>query len=121
MKVAVIGSRDCGNLTVEEVIRNIPEEASAIISGGARGVDSLAKQAAEILKLQYIEFLPNYECFGRNAPIIRNSQIVTEADMVVAFWDYQSKGTRNALLETLKQEKKIKIVVINGAEERDEI
>lgn len=116
MKVAVIGSRNCGNLSIDKVVSEIPEETSAIISGGAAGVDSLAREAAKILNIPLTEFLPNYALFGKSAPLVRNSQIVNEADMVLAFWDYKSNGTRNALIKALKKNKKIKIVIIDEAE-----
>lgn len=112
MRVAVVGSRECGGLTLEKVIENIPQEATSIISGGAVGVDSLAKQAAVKLGLPFEEILPEYELFGKSAPVLRNKTIVEKADMIIAFWDCSSKGTKNTLLEGLKQDKKIKIIEI---------
>lgn len=116
MKVAIIGSRQSGRLTVEDIIKVLPEKTTSIVSGGADGVDSLAKQTAKALSLPIQEFLPNYKIFGKIAPVVRNRQIISEADSVIAFWDYQSKGTRNAILECLKQEKPIKIIIINQKE-----
>lgn len=117
MKVAIVGSRDIGDLTLEKMLSEIPKEATAIVSGGAFGVDSMARDASKILGLPLIEFFPNYPLFGRKAPLVRNSQIVNEADMVIAFWDYKSNGTRDALIKALKKEKKIKIVIINEKDE----
>lgn len=112
MKLAIIGSRNCSGLTVETIIESIPKDTTSIISGGAIGVDTLAREAAKRLSLPFEEILPDYDIFGRTAPLVRNKTIVDRADMVIAFWDYESRGTRNALLESLKQDKKIKIVLI---------
>ncbi|WMJ22786.1 SLOG family protein [Paludicola sp. MB14-C6] len=112
MKVAVIGSRDCKKLTTEAILEHIPADCTHIISGGAIGVDRLAKKAAELLSIPIIEFLPDYQTFGKTAPLVRNRKIISEADFVLAFWDYQSSGTRHALVEALKQEKKVKIIMI---------
>ena len=40
------------------------------------------------------EFLPNYEKYGRIAPLKRNITIIENADMVLAFWDGKSRGTK---------------------------
>lgn len=113
MNVAIIGSRNCKGLTLETVLKNIPKETTAIISGGAIGADTFAREAAMLLNLPFEEILPDYNTFGKIAPLVRNKTIVDHADMVMAFWDYQSRGTRSALLETLKQDKKIKIILID--------
>lgn len=112
MKVAVIGSRNCGELTVDKIIENLPKKTTTIISGGAIGVDSLAKTAADKLHVPLVEILPNYDEYGKFAPIRRNRDIVEQADEVVAFWDYKSNGTRNSILECLKIHKPVKIIII---------
>lgn len=113
MKVAIIGSRNCGELNVDKIIENLPHKISSVISGGASGVDSLAREVAARLKIPILEFLPDYKTHGRSAPILRNKQIVETADEVVAFWDYNSKGTRHAILECLRTHKPVKIVIID--------
>lgn len=113
MKIAIIGSRKCGNLSVAEIIHNIPEKCTCIISGGAIGVDCLAKQAARQLNIPIQEYLPNYAVFGKTAPLQRNHEIINQADQVLAFWDYKSRGTQHVILECLKIEKPIKIISIS--------
>ena len=44
--------------------------------------------------LSYIEILPDYQLYGKGAPLKRNMQIVECADLVVAFWDGVSRGTK---------------------------
>ena len=91
MKVAVIGSR---NLTVENIGDYLPNETTEIVSGGAKGIDTSAKEYAVANSIKLTEFLPNYAKYKRGAPLKRNMQIIEYADVVIAFWDGKSKGTK---------------------------
>lgn len=91
MKVAIVGSR---NLTISNLKDYLPPETSTIISGGAKGIDTCAKNYALENNIDYIEFKPNYSLYKKAAPLKRNEQIVENADMVLAFWDGISKGTK---------------------------
>ncbi len=90
MKIAVIGSRSL-NIKVFECY--IPACASEIVSGGAKGVDSMAKRFAEEHNLKYTEFLPQYEKYSKAAPLKRNNEIIDYSDIIVALWDGKSRGT----------------------------
>ena len=96
MKIAIIGSREPGNINfAQELESRINIDANdTIISGGARGIDSLAAQYARQHGLELIDFRPDYAKNGRGATFIRNREIVDNADMVVAFWNGTSKGTK---------------------------
>lgn len=91
MKTAIIGSR---NITNVDLLRFIPVGTTEIVSGGARGVDTVAKEYANRNGLKLTEFLPDYERFGRGAPLKGNITIIENADIVLAFWDGKSRGTK---------------------------
>ncbi len=91
MKVAVIGSR---GLHVDHLEDYLPEGVTEIVSGGARGIDACAKDYALRHGLKLTEFLPEYEKYGRGAPLRRNITIIEYADLVLAFWDGKSRGTK---------------------------
>ena len=91
MKVAVIGSR---GLQVDRLEDYLPEGVTEIVSGGARGVDTCARNYALSHGLTLTEFLPEYNRFGKGAPLMRNIAIIEHADLVLAFWDGRSKGTK---------------------------
>ena len=91
MKVAVIGSR---GLSVPNLEKYLPEGTTEIVSGGARGVDTSAKEYALTHGLKLTEFLPEYDKYGRGAPLKRNITIIEYADLVLAFWDGKSHGTK---------------------------
>ena len=91
MKVAVIGSR---SLRVDNLGMYLPEDVTEIISGGAKGVDASAREYALANGIKLTEFLPEYDKYGRGAPLRRNITIIEHADLVLAFWDGKSHGTK---------------------------
>lgn len=90
MKVAIIGSR---SITDAEIGRYVPPDASLIISGGAVGVDSIAEKYADEKGIKKLILYPDYELYGKSAPLIRDKLIVDHADLVIAIWDGVSRGT----------------------------
>lgn len=94
MKVAIIGSR---GLSVENLEAYLSAETTEIVSGGARGIDSSARQYAQRANLPIKEFLPDYSQYGRRAPLVRNEEIVRYADHILAFWDGKSRGTMHVI------------------------
>lgn len=113
MKVAVIGSREAGEEIYGMILQQLPKGCSQIITGGARGVDALARRAAARLGVRCVCVPPRYRRYGRSAPLVRNIDIVKDADCVLAFWDGQSKGTRHALGCCIKLGKSFKIFLIS--------
>ena len=106
MKVAVIGSR---GLMVKNLENYLPAGTTEIVSGGAVGVDTSAKEYARSNNLKLTEFLPEYERYGRSAPLKRNLQIIRYADMVLAFWDGKSHGTRFVIENCKKENVPVKV------------
>lgn len=90
MKIAVIGSR---GLNLDNLGDYLPANVTEIISGGAKGIDQCAKAYALAHKIAYVEFLPQYDKYGKAAPLKRNDEIIKYADRVLAFWDGHSHGT----------------------------
>ena len=91
MKVAVVGSR---NLRIDDLGKYLPDGVTEIVSGGARGVDTSAREYALTHNIKLTEFLPEYDQYGRSAPLRRNITIIEYADLVLAFWDGSSRGTK---------------------------
>ena len=106
MIVAIIGSRD---LWVADFEKYLPEGVEEIVSGGARGIDSAARRYAQSKGMKFKEFLPDYETFGNRAPLLRNLEIIDYCDMVLAFWDGKSRGTRFVIDNCKKKNKPCKI------------
>lgn len=109
MKVAVVGSR---NLTINNLGDYLPKDTTEIVSGGARGIDRCAREYAKTHNIKLTEFLPQYEIYGRSAPLKRNLQIIRYADMVLAFWDGKSNGTRFVIENCKKENVPVKVFTI---------
>lgn len=106
MKVAVIGSR---GLKVDNLGEYLPKRTTEIISGGAKGVDACAREYAISHNIKLTEILPEYEKYGKSAPLKRNMTIIENADIVLAFWDGKSNGTRFVIEKCREMGKEIKI------------
>ena len=109
MKLAIIGSRELTQINVDGYV---PEGVDEIVSGGAKGVDGLAREFANRKGIKLTEFLPEYNLYGRAAPMKRNQQIAEYADQVLAFWDGKSKGTEYTINLFEKLGKRARVVVI---------
>ncbi len=108
MKVAVIGSR---SLTLD-VSAYIPENCTTIVSGGAKGIDTCAAEHAKANGLRLIECLPNYEQFKKDAPLRRNDRIIELADLVLAFWDGRSHGTKYVIDKCAARKKPCRVFLV---------
>lgn len=103
MKLAIIGSRNFDDYprlcaTMDRYFGKGQEpKVTEIISGGARGADSLGACWARDNQVKLTEFLPDWEKYGKAAGFIRNEEIIKNSNVVLAFWDSKSKGTGNSL------------------------
>lgn len=107
MKLAIIGSRNCPPIDIE---RYLDSEPDTIVSGGAKGADTYAREFALTHNLNLIEFHPDYRKYGRGAPLVRNKLIVEACDSLLAFWDGVSKGTKHTIDYAESLGKPMKIV-----------
>ena len=107
MKIAIIGSRKITTADIGSYISDVDE----IVSGGAAGVDLCAAEFAKKNAIKLTVFMPQYERYGRAAPIVRNKEIVDYADKILAFWDGKSKGTLSVIQYAKKTGKPCQIVL----------
>ena len=109
MKVAVIGSRGFNNYElVKENLSKI--QITLLVSGGAKGADTLGEQYAKENGIETKIFLPDWEKHGKAAGMLRNTDIINESEVVIAFWDGSSKGTLDSINKAKKLNKKLIII-----------
>lgn len=106
MKVAIVGSR---TLTQWDIEGCLPENVTEMVSGGAAGIDALARAYSGEHGIRLTEFLPDYPRYGKSAPLKRNLQIIEYSDLVIAVWDGKSKGTRFVIENCRKRHKEIRV------------
>ena len=109
MKILIVGSRGIKDFDLEGCV---PPRAELIISGGANGVDTLAEKYADKHKLSKLILRPQYDKYGRAAPLKRNEIMVDIADEVLVIWDGVSRGTRYTAEYAKKMGKSVSIIEI---------
>lgn len=103
MNLAIVGSRTILdpfylNKAYKRLISHCPDDdIISVISGGAKGVDSMAKDFAEHYKVPLTVFYPDWDTHGKAAGFIRNEKIIKNATHVIAVWDGVSKGTLHSI------------------------
>ncbi|MDR2192663.1 MAG: DUF2493 domain-containing protein [Endomicrobium sp.] len=100
LKIIVAGSRTV--LDEKKVFLELDKLRSRIgdftvISGLAKGVDTLGKLWAIKNKLPVEEYPAKWTKYRNSAGIIRNKEMAKIADGLIAFWDGQSKGTKSMI------------------------
>ena len=68
-----------------------------IISGGARGADTLGEYWATQHGVPIERFPADWEKHGKSAGFIRNREMAHHAEALIALWDGRSRGTRNMI------------------------
>lgn len=114
MKVAVIGSRGAPESAERLILHYLPAHTTEVVSGGAVGIDRLAERVASSLGIPVRVFLPDYDTYGRRAPLERNEKIIAYADEVLAFWDGVSRGTGYTITACIRAGKPVRIIPLTG-------
>ena len=100
--------------TMDECFRDSLKEEIEIVSGHARGADSLGERYAQEHSIKCTLFPADWKKYGRAAGPIRNKQMLeyaTEQEAgLIAFWNGESKGTKNMISIAEKAGIEVKIV-----------
>ena len=134
-KIAIVGSRDFNDY---EVLYNILKEycfdidhegdsngdwcevlyhkhdKTIIVSGGARGADTLAEKFANEFGFEKVIFKPDWDLFGKSAGFIRNKKIVDACDVLFAFQINKSKGTQHSIDLARKAGKEVYVIEVSN-------
>ena len=113
MKLAIIGSRTFNDYNfLNEVLESFKPKLTLVVSGAAKGADTLGEKWAIQNKIQTLIFPADWEKYGKRAGFIRNEDIIKNCDCVIAFWDGESKGTKHSISLCEKYNKPYKIIEI---------
>lgn len=98
MRTIIAGSRGITNLLwVPVAVVRSGFTITEVVSGKARGADSLGEQWAKIQGIPVKEFPAYWEDQGRAAGYIRNARMALYAEALIALWDGKSPGTRSMI------------------------
>jgi hypothetical protein len=114
MKVLICGDRNWTDRTaIFNRMRKLPVGA-IIITGGAKGADSLAYDEAQFLGFTTMRFMANWRMYGKAAGPIRNRKMLDQnPDLVIAFHSdlEHSKGTKDCVAQARKRGTPVEIII----------
>jgi predicted Rossmann fold nucleotide-binding protein DprA/Smf involved in DNA uptake len=114
LKMAVVGSRSFTDYSLLKASMDKYRESHSvaqIISGGAQGADSLAEKYAREHSIPIQVIRPDWS-LGKGAGIVRNRQIVAQCDVVLAFWNGTSPGTKSTIDIAKRAGKSVVVVTV---------
>ncbi len=117
MRVAIVGSRHFTEPDrVVEYVRSLPARAS-VVTGSASGVDAAATRAARERGIAVLVMPASFdEMSDAGKSEARNRRLVEACDVLVAFWDGASKGTRATVERALDAGKEVHVFTSRGGQ-----
>lgn len=103
-KLIIAGGRDFTDTkmlsgVIDQLVNRgeLKDYAVSIVTGMARGADMLAHEFALAFNVKRYEFPADWNQYGKRAGFIRNKQMGDFADGLLAFWDGESRGTKQMI------------------------
>lgn len=118
MKVIVAGGRDFNDYkflenNLDQIFQDDTRfefDVPVIVCGEAYGADKLGKQYAYNHNLSVDSYPAQWDKLGKSAGYRRNEVMAKVADMCIAFWNGESKGTKH-MIETMQKLNKPVIII----------
>ena len=111
MRLIIAGSRTFTNYQcLCQTLAPERNRITQVLTGGERGAEQLGYRWAWKHAIRHRLFRADWERFGKSAGVRRNFQMAQAGDVLLAFWDGQSPGTRHLI--TCMQELGKPVVVI---------
>lgn len=110
-KMIVAGGRDFNDYEyLKTKILELADqyECLSLVSGTARGADALAIKFSKEFNCVCYEFHADWS-IGRSAGYVCNKQMADFSDVLLAFWDGQSRGTKH-MIQTMQTQGKTVII-----------
>ena len=131
-RIAIVGSRDFNNyeylkfellkyinkrldstVTPRQPYERVDLEVE-IVSGGARGADTLAEKFANEFGFKTVIYKPDWDLYGKRAGFIRNAKIVDACDILFAFQINKSRGTQHSIDLAREKNKEVYVFEVEG-------
>ena len=117
MKTIIAGSRDITDARYLITALNcVPWSITELVSGGARGVDSMGEAWALSRDIPVKLFPADWDGQGRAAGPIRNTQMADYADALLAIWDGRSRGTEDMITKARARGLQVKVAVVHDGQ-----
>lgn len=114
MRVIVAGGRDFDDTTLLSVeldcLCNKLSSQMVVVCGKARGADTMGEEWAHANDLSVKYFPADWNKHGKSAGHIRNAEMADYSEVLIAFWDGKSKGTKGMIDIALKKGLLVQVV-----------
>lgn len=113
MKVIIAGSRGFDDYELLSEFCNYYLQNQThieIVSGTAKGADSLGEKYAEENNYKLSKFPAKWDLYGKSAGYKRNEEMAIYGDCLIAFWDGESKGTKHMIDLAKKYGLRVRVV-----------
>jgi len=119
VRTIIAGSRSCYDYAALcYAVAHCGWPVSAVLSGGARGVDALGERWAKANGVHLERYPADWNRYGKAAGCIRNEEMAQHADALVALWDGSSRGTKHMIETAYRGGLKCHVMVrVRGAEQ----
>jgi glycerophosphoryl diester phosphodiesterase len=98
MRFIIAGGRNFDNYDLlSQTCGQLREQITEIVSGKARGADSLGETWGNENNVPIKSFPANWDLYGKRAGYLRNTEMADYADGLIAFWNGESKGTKHMI------------------------
>lgn len=124
MRIGIIGSRsitsyDRVQAQIRSVIYNVTDDGEpvVVVTGGAKGVDTIAERIADEDGYDKIVFRPYFQCddtadYDPRHYHVRNRQIIQNSDGMIAVWDGESRGTASVIKRAQRMGVPIQVITL---------
>lgn len=103
MKTIIAGSRSITDYNILlQIMKEIDFNITEIVSGTAKGADSLGERYAIENNIPLKKFPADWNKWGKVAGRIRNGQMNMYSDALILLWDGKSRGSKH-MLEIAKE------------------
>ena len=117
MKTIIAGTRTIEDKNVIYLaISKSKFEITQVVSGKAKGVDSIGEEWAVENDVSIAEFPAHWQQFGNKAGPLRNQEMAEYADALIVVWDGHSTGTKDMIKRAKRNG--LKVFVYDIIEER---
>ena len=119
--VLVAGSRNFTDADrLAKILAENVKQDDTIVEGGAKGVDTMAREWAEAHGVAFVEIQADWKKYGRAAGPKRNDTmtafVAERGGRAVFLWDGQSKGTKQCISSAMKRSISCRVYLENGEE-----
>lgn len=100
LRVIIAGGRDFKNYdllkyTCDHILKG--QTNVEIVSGKASGADTLGERYAKEKGFRISDHPANWDLHGKAAGYIRNTEMAVYGNVLIAFWDEKSRGTKHMI------------------------